>query len=125
MLRGGTDVRVRLRRVVENHVRYHAEHRYEAFVGTRELDNLDEPHRANSLVAMRRQYEDTVRKLVDEGQRLGVFDVASERLASYAILDMGIGVASWYNPRGSLSPDDVAQTYAALVDQMVSPHSRA
>jgi AcrR family transcriptional regulator len=36
----------RLRRATEAHVRYHARHRLEAFVGNREIRSLVEPHRS-------------------------------------------------------------------------------
>src|SRR5665213_3533464 len=47
---------VRLRRVVETHVRYHATHRERAFVGNREIGNLRPPH-ADRVLALRDAYE--------------------------------------------------------------------
>ncbi|WP_280641285.1 TetR/AcrR family transcriptional regulator [Streptomyces afghaniensis] len=46
---GCEDVVERLRRAAEAHVRYHARHRLEAFVGTREIRSPEEPHRAEVL----------------------------------------------------------------------------
>jgi AcrR family transcriptional regulator len=37
------DVGQQLKLAVEAHVRYHARHRFEAFVGTREINSLTEP----------------------------------------------------------------------------------
>lgn len=107
----GGDVVLRLRRVVEAHVRYHATHRLEAFVGNREIASLDEPHRRRVL-ALRTDYERALRALIDEGCRAAVFTVGSARLASYAILDMGMGVAAWFRPDGQYSADEVAYAYA-------------
>jgi AcrR family transcriptional regulator len=90
-----TDHTERLRRAVEAHVRYHARHRREAFVGNREIRSLVEPHRA-AILANRAQYEQSFRGLITDGVAAGRFQVASPRLASYAILDLGMGVATWF-----------------------------
>ena len=110
-LDAGGDPPLRLRRVVEAHVRYHASHRQEAFVGNREIASLDPPHRRRVL-ALRSRYERALRDLIQEGCRAGLFTVPSARLASYAILDMGIGVAAWFRADGEHSADDIAYAYA-------------
>lgn len=109
----GGDVCDRLDRITRVHVQYHAEHRYEAFVGHREIDSLEEPDRTG-LLDLRREYESHFRKLVREGRLEGTFHANSDRLASYAILDMGIGVSSWYNPEGAVRPPELAANYAAF-----------
>lgn len=117
-LADGGDVRDRLRRITAVHVQYHAEHRYEAFVGHREIDNLEEPQRSR-ILDLRREYETAFRRLVREGVQLGVFATSSDRLSSYAILDMGIGVSAWYNPSGPVAPTELATTYAEFALQML------
>jgi hypothetical protein len=87
----------RLRRAVDAHVRYHARHRLEAFVGNREIRGLAEPHRAEVL-DRRAEYELGFRTLITDGIAAGHFTVTPPRLASYAILDLGMGVAAV--PRG-------------------------
>ena len=105
------DPALAVRRMVEAHVRFHAAHREEAFVGNRELDNLDARSR-ESVLDLRRRYEGRLRGAVDEGVQAGQFLVGSERLVSYAILDMGMGVAAWFRPDGPHSVDEIAYTYA-------------
>ena len=117
-LDSGGDVRDRLERITAVHVQYHAEHRYEAFVGHREIDNLEEPERSR-ILELRREYESRFRDLVQEGRELDVFGASSDRWASYAILDMGIGVSAWYNPGGSVGPDELAATYAEFAVRML------
>jgi AcrR family transcriptional regulator len=114
----GGDVRQRLSSIVAVHVQYHAEHRYEAFVGHREIDSLEEPHRSH-ILDLRREYESRFRELVQEGRGLDLFRTSSDRWSSYAILDMGIGVSAWYNPSGSVTPDELAATYAELALRML------
>lgn len=85
----------RMRRAVDAHVRYHARHRREAFVGNRELRGLAEPHRS-VVLGLRAEYESCFRSLIDDGVARGAFRVTDPRLASYAILDLGMGVAVWF-----------------------------
>ena len=114
----GGSVRDRLERITAVHVQYHAEHRYEAFVGHREIDSLEEPERTRVL-DLRREYETAFRELVQEGRREQVFHTPSDRWSSYAILDMGIGVSAWYNPAGSVAPAELAATYAEFALRML------
>jgi AcrR family transcriptional regulator len=117
-VRGSDDPAVRLRRATEAHVRYHARHRLEAFVGNREIRSLADPHRTRVL-ARRADYEARFRALVTAGIHTGQFRVHSARLASYAILDLGMGVAAWYRPDGELSEDEIAWSYGDMALRIV------
>lgn len=117
-VRDSDDPAVRLRRATEAHVRYHARHRLEAFVGNRELRSLAEPHRARVL-ASRTEYEARFRGLIAEGVETGRFRVSSTRLASYAILDLGMGVAAWYRQDGDLTEDEIVWNYGDLALRIV------
>lgn len=105
------DLTQKVRRMVEAHVRFHAANREQAFVGNREIDNLV-PSNRQRVLRLRRRYETRLRSVIAEGIDAGVFHVSSDRLTSYAILDMGIGVATWFRPDGPYSADEVAYTYA-------------
>ncbi len=113
-----SNLEARLRRMVEAHARYHARHRLEAFVGNRELSNLDDEKRAQVL-AQRRKYESGLRAVIDDGVADGSFSVGSARLASYAILDMGIGISTWYSPRGELAESQVVYEYGEFALSLV------
>lgn len=113
-----TDPVERLRRATDAHVRYHARHRLEAFVGNREIRSLVEPHRS-AVLARRDQYERGFRDLITAGVAAGRFSVASPRLASYAVCDLGIGVANWYRPDGEHSENEVAWQYTEFALRMV------
>jgi AcrR family transcriptional regulator len=121
---GVTDVTERLRRAVEAHVRYHARHRLEAFVGNREIGSLERPDQARVL-RRRGDYEGGFRRLIERGATSGDFAVRSARLASYSILDMGIGVATWFHEGGEFSADQVAYQYGDLALRMVGGTSPA
>ncbi|GGU14917.1 TetR family transcriptional regulator [Streptomyces coeruleorubidus] len=107
---GCEDVVERLRRAAEAHVRYHARHRLEAFVGTREVRSPEEPHRTEVL-QRRAAYEQAFRALLSEGVQAGRFSVTTVRLTSYAILDLGMGVPVWCREDGDLTEDQVVYQY--------------
>jgi AcrR family transcriptional regulator len=113
-----THLVARLRRMVEAHVRYHARHRLEAFVGNREINNLDDEKRTQ-ILAQRRRYESGLRAVIDAGVADGSFQVGSVRLASYAILDMGMGISAWYSPHGELSESQVVYEYGEFALSLV------
>jgi AcrR family transcriptional regulator len=123
-IRSAPGVREQLRRAVEAHVRFHAEHPREASVSDRELDNLPEPHRS-AVLRKRARHDRRLRRLVEAGVQEGVFDVAAPRLAAAAILDMGRGVAGWFRPGGPVSPDELAGRYADLALRMVGARRSA
>lgn len=102
-----------LRRAAETHVRYHARHHREVRVGNHEIAALEEPHRS-TISGLRREYSRLFVRLVERGIEEGVFTARSPLLASYAILQMGIGVSMWFRPGGSLSEDDVVFEYGNI-----------
>ncbi|OKJ49529.1 transcriptional regulator [Streptomyces sp. CB02009] len=108
----------RLRRATEAHVRYHARHHAEAFVGNREIRSLEQPHRSEVL-KKRAAYESGFRNLISAGITARRFDVTSARLASYAILDLGMGVAVWFRDDGELTEDAVVWEYGELALRIV------
>lgn len=107
------DVAEQVRRVIESHVRYHCRHQRATFVGNREIPSLDEPTRS-MVVGQRDEFERKFRGVIERGMEEGRFVVGSARLASYAILEMGIGVAAWYRDGGELSESQVAYEYGEM-----------
>ncbi|GAA3522412.1 TetR/AcrR family transcriptional regulator [Amycolatopsis ultiminotia] len=112
----------RLRRATEAHIRYHARHRLEAFVGTREIRSLTEPHRSR-VRNLRTEYEACFRSVVQTGVDAGVFHVDSVGLASYALLDLGMGVAVWFRHDGEHAEDAVAWQYSQFALRLVGASS--
>jgi AcrR family transcriptional regulator len=100
----------RLRRAVDAHVRYHARHRLEAFVGNREIRSLVEPH-LSTVLGQRAEYEAGFRRLITDGVEAGRFTVSSARLASYALLDLGMGISAWYREDGEYGENELAWQY--------------
>ncbi len=127
---GATDTVDALRRAVEAHVRYHARHPREVRVGNRDLPALA-PAGRERVIGMRRTYARSWQQLLQAGMDEGRFDLGDARLASYALLEMGIGVATWFRPDGPLSEDEVARHYGDMALRLsgaavpLTPGSRA
>ncbi|RNL62460.1 TetR/AcrR family transcriptional regulator [Nocardioides marmoriginsengisoli] len=109
-IRSSQSPTIRLRRAFEAHVRFHARHKYEAFIGTRETRSLD-PEALAEVLERSSSYERRFRELIREGVDAGEFNVASVHLASCALIDMGIGVAAWYEEDRSTGEDGLVFHY--------------
>ena len=112
------DLELQLRRAVEAHVRFHARNRLDAFLGSRELGNLAPEHR-DGIIRLRKDYERSFRRLVDAGVDAGRFTVRSPKLTTFALLDMGTGVAVWFRDDGEASVDEIAYHYGDLAMRLV------
>jgi TetR/AcrR family transcriptional regulator, cholesterol catabolism regulator len=103
-----------LKRAVDCHLRFHATHSRDVFIGNAELRALPAEDR-RAVIARRDRYEHLLRQLVSDvvetlpAQRLDV------RLQTYAILAIGSHVSSWYRDQGSMSLDDMVAGYTAVI----------
>lgn len=113
-----SDVVEQLRRAMEAHVRYHARNPRSARIGNAEVRNLEEPVQS-TVREMRREYERAWRDLITQGVKEGRFDAPSPQLASYAMLQMGIGISMWFKADGELSESQVAYYYGDLALRLV------
>jgi len=111
----------RVRKAMEAHVRYHAVHPREVRIGNREIPSLERPAR-DKVVRLRSGYENRWRKLIEEGLTSGEFSIPSPRVAVYAILELGIGVAQWYRTDGSMTLDQIAELYADMATRLLRDH---
>ena len=104
----------RLLQLVREHVLYFWAHRVEEMVGLRELRELD-AERREEVNTYRRAYQRALIAFVEEGKKLGEFDVEDPRIATMAVLNMINGVNEWFDEGGELTIDDVADAYARYV----------
>jgi AcrR family transcriptional regulator len=109
-----------VRRGTEAHVLHHAEFPDEVRIGNREIPSLEEPARGEFL-ALRHRYQGMWVSFVERGKDEGVFLVDSPKLTVFAILAMGIGVASWFRPDGELSASEIAARFGDIAVLMVGP----
>lgn len=117
-----SDVAEQLRRAMEAHVRYHARHPREARIGNAELWNLEQPAQ-DQVRQMRRDYSRAWQDIINRGVDEGRFQTPSPQLASYAMLEMGIGISLWYQEGGKLSESQLAYYYGDMALRLVTAQS--
>ncbi len=108
--RRGCDGLDRIAAIVRSHVRIVATDPELASVFVTEWRHLTGERRA-AILARRDAYESRLRSLLTDGMATG--EIAMTDPIAF-ILSAANGVATWYDPTGRLSPDDVADRYADL-----------
>lgn len=104
----------RIRAMVATQVRFHAERAEDIFIGNSELRSLDGARLA-AIIELRDRLGAIFEKAVADGLRDGSFHVPDGRMAAFAIVAIGIHVATWYRPNGRLSVDQIAAVFADFV----------
>ncbi len=112
------DAQEALRRFVGFHIRFHLERPDEVFIAYMELRNLT-PDNFIEIEALRRAYEDSLERILSEGQKAGHFAVSDTKIATLAVIAMLNGVMTWYRSGGRLSLDEVEQIYWDMVRRAV------
>lgn len=103
---------------VRMHTAFHARWPLSADITNRQLRSLSADRLAQTVV-FRDGYERRLRDLLNKGCEEGVFEISNTRIASYAILEMGMGVSVWFRADGPLSVEQVCDLHAELVARMV------
>lgn len=114
----------RLDVAVRSFVRWHAAHHTTARVVQYELDALAPEHRSD-IVALRRQSDAAIRRILADGVAAGEFFVPDVPGTTLAVLSLCIDVARWFSADGRRTPDEVGALYAGLVLRMVGAGSGA
>jgi AcrR family transcriptional regulator len=74
-----------------------------------------EPPLRDRIRERRDQYEAYFRRVIDEGNRQGVFNVTDTRLATIFVLSALNWTYQWFHPAGSLSAEQLARQYNLLI----------
>lgn len=98
---------------VDCHLRYHAEHAREVFIGNSELRALSDGD-LEKVLQKRAEYEKLLQSLVKDVAKETGAPVLDTKLQTYSILAQGAHVSSWYKPGGPKSLDKVVNTYITM-----------
>ncbi|MGH9304461.1 MAG: TetR/AcrR family transcriptional regulator [Acidimicrobiales bacterium] len=108
-----TDPREAIERLVDLHVRRHAEDNLLSIVGDNEIRSLTEARR-REMVSLRDAYEGIWERTIGVGANQQIFVVQDVKLATLALLEMCTGVAYWYARGGRLSLDAVSKGFVEM-----------
>ena len=113
-----TSYRDRLDRFVRAYITDAQQRRYAIAVLFRDMAHLSPDHFVE-LQAVRRHFQQRVQRFLAEGVAARQFHVPDAKLAGIAILDLLKGVDAWMREPGRLGRRQVADTYAALILQLM------
>lgn len=113
----------RLRIYVQRHVEYNASNLAKIAVYYHDFGLLT-PKRKKAIIGQRKFYETFVRGLIVEAQERGEVDDAIDPiLVSNAIFGLVNWIYTWYNPKGSITPEYLGELYAEIaVSGITSPN---
>ena len=111
-LAGAADPVSRLERFIEHHVTFFARHMAEMKVLSHEAQSLSEERQA-PINALKRRYVDLLLGLLDELDREGARRL-EPRVAAFALFGMMNWIYTWYDPNGTVSPDELARQFTTL-----------
>ncbi|SCZ56503.1 transcriptional regulator, TetR family [Arthrobacter sp. UNCCL28] len=95
------------------HLKFHAEHAREVFIGNAELRSLSDAAR-EVVIAKRSEYELLLQKLVEEAGWAGLADVSDARIHVYSFVAQATHIAGWFKPGGRMSLDEIVAIYTKL-----------
>jgi AcrR family transcriptional regulator len=121
--RSDTDSRTKLFGAIRNHIERFDRQCLEMTVALRDIYLDDAKEVREVMNSTWRVYETTWTKIIADGQRSGEFARHGDaKMIAFAILGMCNWLARWYDPRKSISVDELIQTYFDLIAQgLVTP----
>ncbi|SQD97731.1 MULTISPECIES: TetR/AcrR family transcriptional regulator [unclassified Parafrankia] len=108
------DAEKRLVRALDCHLRFHATHSRDVFIGNSELRALTAEAR-QEVASRRNQYECQLRRLVAGAGTDLPEDSVDNRLQTYSILAIGTHLSSWYREDGPMSLEEVVDCYTQVI----------
>lgn len=104
---------------VRRHVLFGNRRKGEVLVTIRERRSLPKDQLAQ-VNALRRDYRDTLARVIGGGCEQGLFRVGQPKLAAMAIVDMINGLPHWFKPRNEDDLEQVADRYARAALALLS-----
>ncbi len=113
-----TDPVERIRTMVYDFSRWHADHSRIGRIVQWEYHALTPEHRAE-VGAIRRSIERTMQEALADGVSQGLLDVDDIPGTAFSLLSLGVDLVRWFEPGGSRTGDELAVLHADLAVRMV------
>lgn len=104
----------KLKSAVKNHVTIIARDLDGASVFLREWRHL-KPPKLKQFVILRNRYEEGFRKILLNGEHENVFDAPDKKFAVLTILSAVNWIVEWYNPKGKMTPEEIAESLTDFI----------
>ena len=77
--------------------------------GSLPKDKLEE------FIKLRNKYEDGFRQILVNGENENVFDAPDKKFAVLTILSAVNWITEWYNPKGNMTPEEIAEHLSSFI----------
>lgn len=104
----------KLAMAIKNHIGILTENLDASYVFIHEWRNLSD-HSRQEFVELRDQYESELRRILVEGENEGVFNEVDNKFAVLTILASMNWVVEWYNPKGEMTPGEIAEKLTEFI----------
>lgn len=113
---GKLDARAKFLAAIRNHLERFDRYCLEMTVSMRDGRFDGEPEVRQTMVRIWKSYEAAWVRLIEMGQEEGSFrTIGDPKMLAFGILGMCNWLARWYNPRGSVTIEEVIEAYAELL----------
>jgi len=113
-LEGVEGTEKRLRALIRNHLTFHMDRQKEVIISDSEMRGLTVDN-LRSFIRLRDEYDRKVRDIIQQGIDEGIFINKDPRVVSNAIITLCTQTATWFNPLGHLSKEEVMDIYTKLI----------
>ncbi|MDT8442927.1 MAG: TetR/AcrR family transcriptional regulator [Desulfuromonadales bacterium] len=124
LLAGNLDPEEQLRQLMHFHISYTICGPDETYITDDELRNLNADNYLQ-IIAKRDAYQKLFEEVLLAGSRQQGWLVVDHKLIARAAIQMGTGVASWYQPDGPMSIEQISAHYAELLCKGLLPRNSA
>ena len=113
----------RLQRFIRHHVTFFAEHMPEMKVLSHEAESLSQ-ERGAAIEGLKRRYVDLLLGLLEEAG-IAANGSSGHKVAGYALFGMMNWIYTWYDPKGTIRPEALAEQFTELFLRGVAPERAA
>lgn len=112
----------KLRELLSSHIHYIMQNNYSLILYFQEKEKIS-AEETKKYVESRNKYEKIFKDVLAQGIKEGIFPKVDITLTVYAILGMCNWIVQWYNPKGTLKPQEIIDHMVYLVcDLMLNPN---
>jgi TetR/AcrR family transcriptional regulator, cholesterol catabolism regulator len=111
--KAGSDPVEQLKALIDNHLRFHASSPKETFIGNSELRSLS-PDQRQLILGRRREYELLLKRSIEAAAQFAQLPLLDSRLQTYAVLALGMHLASWFRASREIPLEHVVEVYTEL-----------
>ena len=104
----------RLLAMIRNHLNFHMDRQKDVIISDSELRGLTADN-LRSVIRLRDEYDRKMRDIIKQGIDEGIFINKDPRVVANAIITLCTQTATWFNPLGNLSKEEIMDIYTKFI----------